>query len=128
MLRFFGKMINFNPKNTIYLLISLFDWLLWNKLAKNVPICLLKNSIKLFMIKTLSWITVMDKSRIITIKLSQYHMFFLWISFRINRFSHKCKFEWKIMKKLILLDALSNHGGSDWFWAGTNGLEVNICN
>ena len=50
-----GKMTNFNPKIRIYLL----AWHLgWNKLAEDVRICLLKNSVEPFMSESVffSWI------------------------------------------------------------------------
>ena len=57
-----GKMANLNPKIKIYLLAWHFHRLDWNKLAKDVRICALKNSVEPFMSKSIfSWMNAQNQ-------------------------------------------------------------------
>ena len=57
-----GKMINLNPKIKIYLLAWHFHRLDCNKLAKDVRICVLKNSVDPFMSKSIFFLNECTKT------------------------------------------------------------------
>ena len=78
-----GKMTNLTPKIIIYLLAWLLHRLFWNKLAKNVRICVLKNSVKPFMSKSNFFLNKCTKTCWSHLNSPNIRQFFL--SFRWNK-------------------------------------------
>ena len=67
-----GKMTNLTPKIIIYFLALLFHSLFWNKLAKNILIYVLNNSVEPLMSKNIFFPEEMHKNLLITFKFSQH--------------------------------------------------------
>ena len=81
--QFWGKITNFTPKIISYLLAWQFQRLFWNKLAKNVRICILKNSVEPFMLKSYFFLNKGTKTCWSHLNSPDIRQFFL--SFRWNK-------------------------------------------